>query len=272
MNAELLREISQVYSEREEEFLPREMAADRSASSEMERVLSSFFSRWQKRFDRMARRYADWFAEQTEKVASRQIRGMLKEIGFTVEFKHSHYVNNILQAAIHENVGLIRSIPEQMHDKVRGIVMRGVQAGNDQHYIATELRKQFGITERRARFIARDQTQKANNAVSLARSAEAGIEYGFWMHRSGSKKPRTTHLGTQMNGVRFKLSDGLYDPDPRVRRKVKPGELPGCLCGYKPDLSSFKPQTAADSAMIRPLKVKYEQILERITCDRRRAV
>jgi hypothetical protein len=37
-----------------------------------------------------------------------------------------------------------------------------------------------------------------------------------------------------MEGKRFKLSEGLYDPDPKVRRKVKPGELILCACRYRP--------------------------------------
>ena len=43
---------------------------------------------------------------------------------------------------------------------------------------------------------------------------------------------RPTHVA--MEGKRFKLSEGLYDPDPKVRRKVKPGELILCACRYRP--------------------------------------
>lgn len=261
MNKELLVEISRAYGRREDEFLPDDIAGDKSASAFLQRILGRFFNRWQKRFDRMAKERAAWFTKQTEKATTKQIQAMLKDIGFTVEFKNSHYVNNVLQATYAENVSLIKSIPAQMHDKVQGIVMRGVQTGNDQHHIVTELQKQFGVSERRARFIARDQTQKANSAVAMARSEEAGIEYGFWMHRSGSKKPRKTHIA--MNGKRFKLSEGLYDS--AVKRNVKPGIEPGCLCAYRPDLSSFKPQMAADSVIVTPRKLVYADIQQRIT-------
>ena len=136
MNRELLREITRAYELREEEFLPETVAADESAAAWLQGVLKSFFNRWQKRFDKMAEKRAAWFAERTEKASTKQIMGMLKDIGFTVEFKNSRHVNNVMQATIAENVSLIKSIPAQMHDKVRGIVMRGVQAGNDQHFIA----------------------------------------------------------------------------------------------------------------------------------------
>jgi SPP1 gp7 family putative phage head morphogenesis protein len=222
------------------------MTGDRSASAALADILRHLFNYWQARFNRMAEHRADWFTNQTEKAATIQIKIMLKHIGVAVEFKNSHYVNNIMQAIYAENVSLIKSIPQDLHDKVQGIVMRGVQAGNDQHFVAQEIRAQFGKTTRRARFIARDQTAKANAAVSMARSSEAGIEYGFWMHRSGSRKPRPTHVA--MSGKRFKLSEGIYDS--AVGYEVKPAELPGCLCAYRPDLSSFNPQITKDSVSI----------------------
>ena len=78
--------------------------------------------------------------------------------------------------------------------------------------------------------IARDQTVKATEAVNRARCADVGITDGIWMHRSGSKVPRHTHV--QMNGKRFNLSDGLYDS--HEGRNVLPGELVNCRCTYKP--------------------------------------
>ena len=33
---------------------------------------------------------------------------------------------------------------------------------------------------------------------------------------------------------RFKLSEGLFDPDPKVRRYVKPGSEILCACRYRP--------------------------------------
>jgi SPP1 gp7 family putative phage head morphogenesis protein len=261
MNKDLMREITKAYARREDEFLPDEVVKDASATAWLKSVIGSFFRKWQKRFDVMAEKRASWLTEQTEKASIKQIQKMLKDIGFTVEFKNSHFVNNVLTAAFEENVALIKSIPTEMHDKVLGIVMRGVQAGNDQHFIATELQKQFGITERRARMIARDQTNKANSAISRARSAEAGIEYGFWQHRSGSKKPRPTHV--KMQGKRFKLTEGLYDS--AVDRYVLPGMEINCLCSYRADLSSFNPSIVQDSVSIGIRKPTYADNIERIT-------
>lgn len=243
MNRELKAELPKAYARRDDEFLPEEIAQDESAAVWLRRYVNRFFSRWQKRFDAMAETRAKWFAEQTERASTKQVKDMLKNIGFTVQFKTTQYVNNILQASMLDNVDLIKSIPQEMHKKVLGIVGRGIQSGGDQMYIKEEIQKQFGVTERRARFIAKDQTMKAQSSISIARSWEAGITHGFWMHRSGSKKPRPTHMA--MNGKRFEITEGLYDS--AVQRNVLPGMEPGCRCTYRPDLKSFRPQMAQDS-------------------------
>ena len=262
MNMELMQEISRAYTSREVALPSTEVTRDASPVEWLKGKLSDFFDGWHKKINAMADKRAKWFADQMEKSSSKQIQKMLRDIGFTVEFKNSAYVTGELEKIIEENVALMRSIPERMHKKVEKIITHGLTAGNDQRYIATELQKEFGVTERRARLIALDQTNKANAAISIHRSAEAGIEYGFWLHRSGSKKPRPTHI--KMSGYNFKLSEGLHDPDPKVNRKIMPGELVACRCAYRPDLSSFRPQLAQDSVIIRPLKTTYADILGRV--------
>lgn len=89
-------------------------------------------------------------------------------------------MNNALQATIAENVGLIRSIPEKYFTEVEGLVMRSVARGRDLSYLTDELQKRYGITRRRAAFIARDQNNKATSVVQSARQQALGItqEYG----------------------------------------------------------------------------------------------
>jgi len=60
-----------------------------------------------------------------------------------------------------------------------------------------------------------------------------GVTRGIWRHTSGSREPRQTHI--HMDGEEYVLEEGIYDPS--VKRKVKPGELPGCLCRSQPILN-----------------------------------
>ena len=76
------------------------------------------------------------------------------------------------------------------------------------------------------------------------------------MHRSGGKVPRTTHVS--MDGKRFKLSEGLFDEDPKVNRKVKPAELINCHCTFKLDLSTITGNgVATDSKKRGAILVKF---------------
>lgn len=85
-------------------------------------------------------------------------------------------MNDILQATIAENVGLIKSIHTAYFSEVQTIVMQGVKNGRDMNYIRKELVDRFRISERKAKLIARDQTNKAMQSISRARSLEAGIQ------------------------------------------------------------------------------------------------
>ena len=89
-------------------------------------------------------------------------------------------LQDALDAATYENVRLIKSIPQQYLDRVGSIVNTNMRAGNRPSAIAKLLQDQFGVTERRAKFIARDQTAKINADLNQARQTAAGFEYFEW--------------------------------------------------------------------------------------------
>ena len=51
---------------------------------------------------------------------------------------------------------------------VEGLVMRSVQTGRDLRQLTTDLQEQFGVTRRRAAFIARHQSNKATASMTRA--------------------------------------------------------------------------------------------------------
>lgn len=231
------------YAARENEIV----AADASPTAELEKELDALFRQWEKRFAVFADARARWFARRANNSTTMQLAGALKEAGLTVKFANSRRVSGILRAVVAENASLIKSIPQQYLSEVEGIVMRGVQNGRDMAFVTDELQARYKVTRNRAVTIARDQVNKATEAVSTARCQDIGITHGIWMHRSGSRHPRSTHAGV-MNGKRFLLSEGLYDP--AVGRKVKTGELVSCRCTYQLDLSTISPGVAMDSGCL----------------------
>lgn len=82
-----------------------------------------------------------------------------------------------MDIAINENVSLIRSISEQHFKNVRTVVYQGVAGKTAPTTIAQRLQEETGVSERRAKLIARDQTSKITSQVTQRRQEQAGIRY-----------------------------------------------------------------------------------------------
>lgn len=258
MNNSVLYWLSARYNARADEIV----AADASPSKELEKELKDLMRQWGRKFDEYAVHRARWFAKRVNTSTTNQLKGALKDAGLTVKFRNSRRVNNMYQATVAENVNLIKTIPQQYLSNVNTIVMQSVRNGRDMGFIAKQIQEQYGKSKARAITIARDQTNKATEAVSQARAADIGITHGFWMHRSGGKVPRPTHEG--FDGQRFELAKGLYDPQAwkkkggYVGQWVKPAELINCHCTFKLDLSTITGNgVATDSKRRGVILVKF---------------
>jgi len=216
---------------------PPRMARDMSPARELQRALRELARRWQRQFDEGAPRLARWFAQSVATRSSLALRKILRDAGFSVRFKITPEVRDILDATIAENVSLIKSIPSQFATQVEGLVMRSVTAGRDLQSLTRDLRARYKITRERAELIALDQNNKATGAIRRARETNLGLEEGIWLHSKAGKEPRRTHLAN--HGRRFSIAEGWYDPDPKVRRKIMPGELIRCRCTWKPVVKGF---------------------------------
>jgi SPP1 gp7 family putative phage head morphogenesis protein len=206
-----------------------EMAMDRpSPAIELRKAIRGLARRWTSNYAEMAPKLARWFATAACRRSDLALRKILKDGGIAVELRMTAGARDILQATIAANVALIRSIPSQYFTQIEGMVMRSVQTGRDVKQLTDELQAHYRVTRDRAVLIARDQNSKATSAIQEARRKELGIEEAIWMHSHGGKEPRRTHLAN--HGKRYSVADGWYDPDPRVRRRIHPGELINCRC------------------------------------------
>lgn len=213
------------------------MAQDDIPARELERALKGLGKRWEKRFNEAAPELARYFATAIERRSSDNLRYILKKGGITVKFRMTRAMRDALEATIAENVGLIRSIPQQYHTEVQGLVMRSVTAGRKLDEVTRELRQRYMLTRKRAALIARDQNNKATAVMTRARQQEVGVEEAVWLHSHGGKVPRKTHLAN--SGKRYKIAEGWFDPDPRVRKRIWPGELINCRCVTKSVVKGF---------------------------------
>lgn len=221
------------------------MADDATPADAMARALRKRFTQWQKNFNRESKKLAEWFVRKNYKYTetafkdswrsykSQKFQQKLKEMGFTVELKMTPALQNVMKSFIHENVNLIKSIPEKYFTEVEGMVMRSVRSGRDLKYLTDALEHRYGITRRRAILIARDQNNKATGQMNRTRQIGLGIRQGIWRHASGVKDPRHSHQ--EAEGKVFDLEKGMYIDG----EWLFPNEKINCHCYYTPVIEEF---------------------------------
>lgn len=203
------------------------MANDASPAVDLRIAMGKLARRWTRAFDKGAKELAAHFAEKAAGNADTNLKGILDRAGFTVPFKQTPAMNDAFQAVVSENVGLIKSIASKHLSEVERLVASSVQTGRDLATLTTELEERYGLTKKRAAFIARDQNNKATSAMDRARKLSLGISKSRWRHSGGGVHPRPSHVEAGKNGGRVYdtakgcLIDGKY---------IFPGEEPNCRC------------------------------------------
>ena len=210
---------------------PPEMAEDESPSKKMQAKFRTVAKRWTKRFNEAAPKIAEAYLKGSFKATDSAMRMALKDAGLAVKFTMTPAMKDALNASIQENVGLIKSIPERYLQQVEGAVMRSYARGRDMQSMVAEIRKLYPVSQRRAVFIARDQSNKANAVVEQARRLELGIEEAYWIHSGGGKHPRPEHVKAGKEKRVFKVSEGCPIPNKKgVIEYILPGEEINCRC------------------------------------------
>lgn len=95
--------------------------------------------------------------------------------------KPSRAIEEELKLWALENARLVKSIPEQMLNKLAGIITQGVRERNSTSSLSNELTKLFNISKSRAKVIARDQVAKLNGRLTQHRNLELGITQYKWL-------------------------------------------------------------------------------------------
>lgn len=232
------------------------IAQDELPSQELRRAVRKLARRWQRNFDKAAPLLADYFTEQANRRSKTMLAKILRDGGFTVEFRMTRAMRDVMNASINEQVGLIKSIPQKYFTDLEGAVMRSVARGGDLQQLVKEIgdkvdlkrirrgrkpgetdKSLYARTQRRAAFIARDQNNKATAVLTRVRQQEAGIVEAIWQHSGGGREPRPTHVAASKRQQRYDITKGWWDPD--VEQFIFPGELPNCRCVSKPVIPGF---------------------------------
>lgn len=211
------------------------IALDASPAKALQEIVRRLTKRWQRRFNEAAPTLAEYYATAMSKRVDGTLQSILKQAGISVSFKMTAAANDVMQATIGEQVGLIRSIAQQHLGEVQGLVMRSVSTGRDLASLSTQLRARYRVTKRRAALIARDQNNKATATMLRVRQDGLGIEEAIWMHSHAGKEPRPSHVA--MNGKRYSVVEGMFDP--AIQKYIWPGTEINCRCSSKSIIPGF---------------------------------
>jgi SPP1 gp7 family putative phage head morphogenesis protein len=129
----------------------------------------------------------------------------------------------MIEHFVGENAALIKSLGNRTVDDIEKVVSRAFTTGARAEDVAGDVADRYGISERHARLIARDQIGSLNGQINAARQQEIGVTRGIW-RTAGDDRVRPEHEA--LDGVEFDIDD---PPD---------GELPGepvcCRCYLEP--------------------------------------
>jgi SPP1 gp7 family putative phage head morphogenesis protein len=177
---------------------------------------------------------------------SRSMKAVLGVDVFAAGSLGSEFLTQEIGSWAKENATLIRSIPDQMLTQVEGIAQRGVRSGENPRDLAREIRDRFGVTESRAKLIARDQVAKLNGQLTEARNKSLGIDKYIW---STGQDERVRPSHEVLDGMLCRWDDdSVYSDDGgqtwKQRSSIGGYEgMPGgdfqCRCASIPDLSDL---------------------------------
>lgn len=197
--------------------------------------------------DKQAKRMADLAVKRSlGAVDERLARACRDSVGVNIE----HYltkdgrIGKALGEKTLENVTLIKTIPEQFFfgawktDDETGKVTKtrlglvdhvanNWREGARWESLADDVEELYGVSEGRARVIARDQTAKLNSAFNQIRQTDVGIEEYEWL-ASDDERTREDHW--DLNGTRHRWDEpgplkGTIGGEP-----CHPGEDVQCRC------------------------------------------
>ena len=149
-----------------------------SAFSDLVKELRRLEREWLKKSNAFATETANWFSKKIQGYTAMTLQTEMKKrdfvrLGFDLKFKyHSVKERAVFKSMVTQNVNLIKSIASEHLTQVTGVVLRGIESGHDLNRMTEALKKSFGVTERRAAMIARDQTNKSTQNLSRLRTME----------------------------------------------------------------------------------------------------
>lgn len=210
--------------------------------SELEIALAALAAKQSMGMGSNAKQVSRWYCRQLLRNISADQKRALKKAGistawlkqkWTVQIVRGQYVAPSVAAKIPEqveaNAALITKLCERSAQKVQNAIAEGISKGYNLSRLTEKINSLENMDEARAARVALDQSCKLNQFIQVENSKALGVKEGIWVHVPGQYESRASHM--KMNGKKFDLGKGMYDPD--VEDYIQPGELPYCRCCFK---------------------------------------
>jgi len=168
------------------------------------------------------------FAQETSAHGRIQLNRQTRAALGADVFINDRGLATLMERFVDSNVGLIKKLSDEQAGHIESAILRAVQDAKPYTELAGELQDRFGIGERRAVLIARDQIGKFYGQTNAARHRELGISKFIW-RTANDERVRDEHEA--LEGQVFS-----YDDPPS---EGLPGEPIQCRCYADPDFSDI---------------------------------
>lgn len=229
-------------SETSKEFF----AQDASMASQARMKMNKLVSQVMKSVSLKAKLMADRMVTSVDKDSKRTLHHSLKELSGGLSIKTNIAGGDIgeaFTASVNANVDLIKTIPGNYLEQVKGSVNRAIQNGGGLDDIMPTINKfltaEAKKVKNKAKNTALDQTRKAYNSLNAARMTKVGVKKFEWVASGGGQSPRPHHHASFPNG----LNGGIYSLDelpvidPKTGERGLPGTAINCKCVMRPVIS-----------------------------------
>ena len=127
-----------------------------------------------------------------ERATKEQIRAVRSVLGVAPTFYDADRISGILNAWKQQNGAFITRMADDAVQDMMDTASRAVRSGRPNREVRAELRKRFGVSDRRARTIARTEISQLNAQITRERQREVGIDGYYWL-TSSDERVRDEH-------------------------------------------------------------------------------
>jgi SPP1 gp7 family putative phage head morphogenesis protein len=204
-----------------------EIAAFDTALSKMFEEIGKDFATRQGLFDLAAQ--LEKLSKAEKKLTIAEWKRVVKRtlgIDIMTDYYNGVKFQQIFDKWVADNVGLIKTIPQETLADMRQIIRDGYLHGSTAKDIAKQIQEKYDVDKNHAVFIARDQTAKLNSDITQAQQEDAGVNEYIWRSMDDN---RVRHRHAELNGSRHKYSEPPV-VDEKTGRTCNPGQDYNCRC------------------------------------------